>query len=459
MTPYIPPHVLPPEAASVGLAALRETSRCILRTWPRAMYETDLWEHPAGGIVHVMSPDAVRTVLLDSTDIFVPSTMRRRVLRPIWRDGLAVAEGAGWRWQRKAASPAFSPVRSLAVVPHANRAADDLVAEWRQCAASRIEITRPLARAATMVVLDALFEGIGGTTDRSRIMASCEQLDAGMGRMNYADILRLPGWCRRFLGPTFDKPARTLHRLVAPLLHARLASRTDRISLLADLRCALDPVTGQAMSPALIEDHMVGAIAAGRETTALALAWTLYLIAHHEPTEQRLLREILDVADSGEITSDHLERLTFTRSVLLESMRLFPPAPLLSRDALADTIIAGHRVRKGTVVVVPIYAIHRHKSFWHNPDAFEPERFSAASLGDRDLRFRFLPFGAGPRVCIGMGFALAEATVILARLIRELRIRPGGSVDFAVGAALRPKGGLRLTISPRAVKQTAAGTS
>lgn len=444
--PDIPAHVTPPDSAGVGLGALREAARCIIKTWPKAMYEDDIWEHPAGGIIHVMHPDAVRAVLLDRQDIFVPSRMRARILKPIWGNGLAVAEGEAWRWQRKAAAHAFSPVPSLDVVPHANRAADALIATWRKTEGP-IEVTRPLRMTTTHVVLDALFDRLGNEAKRREIDDICEKLDSGMGRLNYADILRLPLWCRPFLGPTFDRPARQLHRLVAPLLQTKLTVERPATSLLADLARAVDPATARSMSRALIEDNVVGSIAAGRETTALALAWTLYLLAHHEPTAQRMRAEIAHVARSGTIEAGDVERLALTRNVLLESMRLYPPAPLLSRDCLEDTVLAEHKIRKGSIIIVPIYAIHRHKALWRDPHAFAPDRFEGVSISDRDLRFKYLPFGAGPRVCIGMSLAINEAIVILARLVRAFRFQESGAVDFAAGAALRPKGGLTLQVS------------
>lgn len=444
--PYVPPHVIPPERASLSLRALREAAHCVIKTWPKAMYEDSVWEHPAGGIVHVMSPDLVRMVLLDRPDIFVPGRVRARILQPIWRNGLAVADGEAWRWQRKAASRAFSPAASLDVVPHANRAAQVIISRWQR-AEGQIEITRPLQEATTHVVLDALFDRLGDETRRRRIVEICEKLDSGMGRMNYADILRLPSWCRRFLGPTFDRPARRLHQLVAPLLHAKLAVDRPVTSLLGDLARAVDPATARTMAEALIEDQVVGSIAAGRETTALALAWTLHLLAQQEPTAERMRAEIARVVGDGPIEPEHIEHLSLTRSVLLESMRLYPPAPVLSRDCLEDTVLADHKIRKGSIVIVPVYAIHRHKALWSDPDAFVPERFEGVSLSDRDMRFQYLPFGAGPRICIGMSFAINEAIVILARLVRAFRFEQSGSVDFAVGAALRPKGGLRLRVS------------
>ena len=442
---YVPPHVTPPANVTIGLGHLREAARCIIKTWPKAMYEDDVWAHPAGGILHVMHPDAVRSVLLDRADIFAQSQIQSRILKPIWRNGLTVAEGEDWRWQRKVAAHAFSPVPSLDMVPHANRAADALIASWRETPGS-IEVTLPLQQAATHVVLDALFDRLGDEDSRRQIVAICGALDSGMGRLNYADLLRWPNWCRRILGPTFDRPARGLHERVRPLLHAKLATGIGANSLLADLARAVDPATGSTMPETLIEDHVVGSIAAGRETTALAMAWTLYLLAQHASTAQRVRDEIVSVVLGNNVETEHIKRLSFTRNVLFESMRLYPPAPLLSRDCLTDTVLAGQEIRKGTTVVIPIYAIHRHKSLWHEPDAFDPDRFQDMSLNDREMRFKYLPFGAGPRICIGLSFAINEAIVILARLLREFHFEQSGTVDFAVGAALRPKGGLKLEV-------------
>ena len=193
-------------------------------------------------------------------------------------------------------------------------------------------------------------------------------------------------------------------------------------------------------------DNVLTFVAAGHETVARALTWTLYLLAHHPAARERLEAEV-DAAPAGD--GAWWDGLPFARAVMDETLRLYPSAPQVGRQALEDTEVAGRRVRAGEVVVVPIYVVHRHRALWDEPDLFRPERFEGDARRAMH-RYQYLPFGAGERVCIGAGFAVQEAVIALARLVGRLRFEDAGDRPTPVMAIpLRPDPGLRLRVRAR----------
>jgi cytochrome P450 len=204
------------------------------------------------------------------------------------------------------------------------------------------------------------------------------------------------------------------------------------------------------MSDEDLRDNIITFISAGHETTALALTWALYLISNHRPTEERLLEEIGAVAGDAPIAAEHIERLTFTKQVVQEAMRLFPPVAILPRAAEVDTVIGDIRVKAGTTLLIPIYALHRHRTLWKDPDRFDPDRFGTENASARH-RFAYLPFGGGPRICIGMSFAMIEATAMLATFIRGARFLhdPTHQIRPLVRITMRPQGGMPMQVTAR----------
>jgi cytochrome P450 len=220
----------------------------------------------------------------------------------------------------------------------------------------------------------------------------------------------------------------------------------DLLGLLLTVR---DQETGEGLSDTDIRDSVMTFVAAGHETTGIALTWALYLLANQPHAQARLREEARAVLGRGPATADHMGQLYFTRQVLEEAMRLFPPAPMVARRAVRATQICGRPVRKGDVALLAFYCLHRHRTLWDNPDGFDPDRW----LRDRRPtdRYQFLAFGGGPRACIGMGFAMMEATIMLATLVRDLEFAPDPSapaVELAMQVTLRPAGGLHLAVKP-----------
>ena len=206
-----------------------------------------------------------------------------------------------------------------------------------------------------------------------------------------------------------------------------------------------DPKTGRKMSTAELRDNLLTFIVAGHETTALTLAWSMYLVAFDQAVQDRARAEIQSVLKGRAATGDDVAKLPYIRSIIDEALRLYPPAGIVSRTAMAQDVLGGREIRKGDTVIIPIYALQRHELLWDEPNAFNPERWS-----DKPDRYAYLPFGDGPRICIGISCALQEAVIILATLLANHKFEPvaGKDPDPVMILTLRPEGGVWLKATP-----------
>jgi cytochrome P450 len=245
----------------------------------------------------------------------------------------------------------------------------------------------------------------------------------------------------------------TLDRTIFDVIGERRAHSGDHIDLLSLLLAARDPETGEAMSDRQLRDEVMTIFLAGHETTALAATWASYLVAQH-PDVQRQLEDELDEVLHGRAPSyDDLERLTYTRMVVEETMRLYPPAWGFSRTALAPDRIGGYDLPRGWLVFIIPWVMHRHPKYWDDPERFDPERFTPSRAAARP-KFIYLPFGAGPRQCIGNHFAMTEALIIVATLAQRYRLHlvSPRRVEPRPLITLRPGNGVAMTIEARSVR-------
>lgn len=259
--------------------------------------------------------------------------------------------------------------------------------------------------------------------------------------------LNLPRWLPRPWALGAARAVTELRGAVMGLVRERRESRSPPGDLMQRLIAARDPETGRAMDDEQLVDNLLTFYLAGHETTAKALTWTLYLLARSPEWAAALEEEVAAVTGGAPVAAEHVERLVRVQQVVKESMRPYPPVPMMSRQSVAEVRLGDRVIAPGTSVLMPIYAIHRHARRWDEPDAFDPERFSP-EREETMLRYQFMPFGAGPRVCIGRSFAMVEATAILATLLRRVRFEPAEAADPVPVArvTLMPKGGMRLRV-------------
>ena len=390
----------------------------------------------------------MKTLLLGRPADYPKGRLQVDILAPIFGNAMISAEAEEWRWQRAVAAPLFRHEELLRYGPVITEAAETVVARWRAAPADTVHaVHSDMMRAAFHVISNTLLAG--GADD---VLGAIEKGHADYYRginwwVTYT-LLGLPHWLPRPGGRAMRAHETRLRDAVAQLVKERRKDAVRGEDLLARMARASDPGTGQRMADENIVDNIVAFLMAGYDTTAFALTWTLYLISQSPDWEARLVAEVERVAGDGPVTTAHVESLPVVRQVLNESLRLFPTAPVIVRDILEDTDFDGVRVPAGTVGFIPIYAIHRHRSYWSDPDRFDPSRFSPQS---KHSRFQFMPFGAGPRVCIGAAFAMIEATIMLATFIRaaHFELARGDDPQPAGRMFLVPKDGLRMRVRLR----------
>jgi len=294
------------------------------------------------------------------------------------------------------------------------------------------------------------------STDSERIAAIMER---GAGhyqakmRPNIMDFLGLPAWLAGLgrIGVA-DRALREFDTEIDRLIKVRSGhAEGGPKDLLSRLIAARDEQTGGGMTAQEVRDHVITIFMAGHETTAMAMTWTWYLLSQHPAEEAKLHAELSSVLGGRAPGAEDLTRLTHTRMVVEESMRLYPPVHTIAREALADDTLAGRSIPKGSAVLISPWVIHRHRHLWPDPGRFDPERFSPEAAAARP-RFSYLPFGGGRRICIGASFAMAEATILLATIAQgyALRLAPGHRVEPQGLITLRARHGMKMTVSPRA---------
>ena len=449
MPPLTPPRVVPPAKPLGGLAFINAFVRNPLRVLPRAAYEEDFvaFGSVKSPRVWVTSPALIKAVLLDEREKFRKLT-QIRLLGPLLGKGILTSEGAEWKWQRQAAAPMFRPQELAGFVPAFARAAEDTLARWRAKPPGSVHAIDDDMTRATFDVVAATLLPSSDETFAATVQSSVRSLQRfGAWGILYASM-NLPQW---FPYPgmfAHARAVRTLRSTVMALVHSRDGASDPPDDLMRRLIAARDPETGRAMGDEQLVDNLLTFYLAGHETTAKALTWTLYLLARSPEWTTELEREIERVTGGAAIRAEHVDKLVNVQQVLKESMRLYPPVPMMSRQAVADAHIDGHSIRAGTSILMPIYAIHRHARRWHRPDEFDPARFSP----DKESaipRYQYMPFGAGPRVCIGMPFAMIEATVMLATFVRRARFALARAAEPTpiANVTLIPKGGMPLKVS------------
>lgn len=412
----------------------------------RALFGTPIWI--------VSDPEAAKRILLDNVANYPKSVQQQRRLRPAVGDGLLTAGGESWRWQRRTTAPAFQHKKIVAFAPAMTAAAADMVRAWAADGTSERDIPHEMMR-LTYDVLSRTVFGADARTDPVKMGAAFERYFDTIGKLDLAAFLNLPEWVPT-LGRLKARPAlryfhREIGRIVAErraLLARDAAAAPD--DLLTMLLTATDPEDGRPMDDRQVIDNVITFIGAGHETTANALTWTLYLLSEYPWADERIQQELGSVLNGRLPEADDVAKLVYTRQVLEETLRLYPPAPFLGREAVAADDLCGHAVKPGTQMLVSPWIIQRHEKLWDEPDLFDPERFAP---GKREAihRFAYFPFGAGPRICIGMAFAMQEAVLLLATLLQRYRftVLEPEKVDPHSTITLRPRGGMKMQIAAR----------
>jgi unspecific monooxygenase len=400
------------------MTALRES---VIGTWGQRAYEDDIVQGRFFGRSSFIlnTPDAIRHVLVDNYENYTRTPAGIRVLRPILGEGLLIAEGRAWKHQRRTLAPAFTPRAVSPLVPHMIAVVDETIAKLRAASGAPVDLRETMQRMTLEIAGRTMFSFAmerHGPVLRDFVMEYGQRL----ARPHFLDLLLPLGWPspQDFSRARFRK---RWTRFVAMLMaERRAAGKTEGApprDLFDLMGAARDPETGDAFSDEQLGDQVATMILAGHETTATALFWSLYLLALDPATQDEVAAEVW-AADAGGAAD--FERLKFSRAVIDETMRLYPPAFLIARAAAGPDRIGDLPVRKHDVILIAPWLLHRHEKLWRDSNAFIPARFMPPSPPPD--RFAYLPFGVGARICIGAHFALVEATLALAKLIGAFRV-------------------------------------
>jgi cytochrome P450 len=455
-----PSHFRPPSArrnkkplSAIGiLAALARN--------PVEIWSDFHFEHPVligktffGWRAVVSDPAAVRRVFLDNVANYRKDEVQLRILRPGLGSGLLTVDGEAWKAQRRSLAPLFSPRQVAAFAPAMHRVvrlAVDHIADRPEGAVVHADVEMGVV--ALKVLEQTLFsQGLG--RDASEFQRAVSRYFDTIGRIDPLDVLGAPDFIPR-LGRLRGKGSLDFFAAaVEDIINSRRAmiasGATPPEDLLTLLLRASDPETGRGMSEIDMRANIVTFINAGHETTANALTWSLYLLSQSPHWRERVEAEIDEKFDPAD-ESDPTERLPVTRAVFEEAMRLYPPAANLVREAISEDWLAGFRIPAGTIVSISPYVLHRHRTLWKNPDDFDPSRFLPGEREEID-RYAYIPFGAGPRVCIGQAFAIQEGLVVLAHLLKRVRLDlfPGHPIALQQRITLRARHGMRMILRKR----------
>jgi cytochrome P450 len=453
--PRLVPQTVAPSPNQLPLLQfLRTFIRNPLSSLPAAVYEDGLVVRKFGkgrmGAVWVTDPALLEKILLTEMEQFRKTAIERRVFEGTLGDGILTSQDASWKWQRRTAAPLFRPADLAALVPAMSKEASTQLAQWKSRGPGTVNVDQDMSEMTFRVISQTMFAG-SADSDTVRFQQAGEKSLKWVTWELAAGLVGLPTWAWHPGKWPRAAAAKEMRAVVGDLLDRRLAAgiATDT-DLLARLALAKDPETGQPMDREQLIDNLLTFLAAGHETTAKALTWTLYLLARAPQWQERIADEVRSVAGAGPIDHSHLEKLIVTRQVLEESMRLYPPAPVMNRVATEDMDLGGHPVTKGTLMVIPVYALHRHRKLWTDPDAFDPTRF-APEAKRAQARAQYMPFGFGPRLCIGMSFAMMEGQALLATLVRGAQFSWDGQTmpEPLSRITLRPRGGMPLGVQLR----------
>ncbi|MGC2781912.1 MAG: cytochrome P450 [Bradyrhizobium sp.] len=418
-SPLIPP--MPPRAPD-SMGAFRRVLMMgdnAIATWSQRAYEDEIIRGRFfGSSSYILNtPETIKHVLVDNWENYARTVGAIRVLRPVLGDGLLIAEGKTWKHQRRTLAPAFTPRAVSGMIPHMVAVTDETVVQLKQQCGQPLDLREIMQRMTLDIAGRTMFSfemGRHGATLRDFVY----EYGARLASPHLLDIVLPLSW------PTPRDFARRRFRrrwtdFIAMLMAERRAAGKLEDAPPRDLfdlmGAARDPETGAAFTDAQLADEVATMILAGHETTATALFWALYLLALDPANQEQLAREVRAATDLSDP-----DGLPFTRAVIDETLRLYPPAFLIARAATGPDRIAEFQVKRGDVVLIAPWLLHRHERLWQRPNAFMPDRFMPGAPAPE--RFAYLPFGAGARVCIGAHFALVEAMLALARLVDAFRI-------------------------------------
>ena len=444
MSDFVPPYPPRPRDPLPPLAMLLALRRNLLSVWPEGTFEYQFFSTRvlARSIFVCNSPHTVAQAFIDHHDSFEKKTPQmRQALAPLLGDGLFISDGQTWAQRRRivvpivhvSRLPLFAPIMIEAVAERAER--------WASLPqGTRIDVLREMATLTAEIISRTIFGRHLGGEHAAEIVAAFSEYQQLVGQLDLAYFLGLPDWLPRFHSPRLRHRARRIHRVLDQIIaDCRAGLANGEASIMRLLLEARDPEGGKPLDLAALRDEAAVIFMAGHETTANSLAWTWYLLSQARGVEDRLHAELAQVLGGRLPTLGDVPRLGYTRAIFEEAIRLYPPVPVLGRQALCDEVISDRRIPAGSLLLIVPWLLHRHRRLWERPDHFIPERFLPENSQSRS-KHAYIPFSTGPRICAGAAFGLTEAILAIATLAQRVRLR------LATDAVVEPV--CRLTLRP-----------
>lgn len=446
----IPPKPTPrPDKVSL-LQYLRLFRADILSAQPARLYRAWMaaFKTPFFRSYLINDPALITRVLNQRPDDFPKSNRIREGLAPLLGNSVFVTNGAAWKRQRRIIDPAFEGGRLRDTFPAILAAGRAALARLPQ---GDVEIEAQTSHLAADVIFRTLFSIPIEDAAATAVFTEFQTYQRSQPLLNLAAFLPLPAWFPRLHGRATQKSAAIIRGLITALTAARAAqigAGTAPDDLATKIMTTLDPETGQGFETAEMVDQVAIFFLAGHETSASALAWGLYLLAMHPDIQDLVAAEGGSLGAAPSFAG--LSKLRLTRDVFRETLRLYPPVPMMVRENTKTETLRTRRVRAGAQIVISPWHLHRHERFWDNPDGFDPARWQT-DAGKASARDAYIPFSAGPRVCTGAGFAMVEGVLLLALLVRDYRfdLIEGRAAVPVAHLTVRGRDGIWLRVTKR----------
>ena len=402
------------------------------------------------------SPETIRYVFVENKDNYErKSPQMRRALEPLLGDGLFISDGETWSSRRKIQTPLFDSTHikmfTDTMISTIAETADDWQSRIEGRDASEIDIHPEMGKLTAEIIARTLFGEKLGSENSSAVVEAFAEYQSVVKQTNLSNFLGLPDWLPNLNGKMGKgrRAAKTIHDAVDNII-AKAEEGDHEGTLVAEFLKANKGESGvDLMTKQQIRNELIVLFMAGHETTANVLAWTWYLISQTPEVEAKLHAELDEVLAGRTPEMSDVENLKYTRAILDETMRLYPPVPILSREAMAEDTIRDRKIPAGSIMLIVPWLIHRHKKYWDKPDHFIPERFMPDA--PKPIKFSYIPFSAGPRVCLGKNFGIVESVLTIAMLAQRFRLSMpmGTKVEHECRLTLRPKGRLPMKVNVR----------
>lgn len=435
-TLWSPPHAKPLNGDEGRVRSIIKFIQNPIEGFNKKVYTQGITQHRLLSVkMHVVTdPEATNIILRKKSQNFRKSELNQQIMKPATKEGLIVVHGDQWKAQRRTIAPIFQHKHLKRQSQYVSAVLSDYIDGLGDD--NEIDLAPDMA-SLTFSVLAKTLLGDPKGVDHKKLGQAASAAVSASGTLRLDDFLPRPKWFPRILSPKGYMALRRMRKAAEKLLIERRGQSNvdDLVGLLSH---AVDPKTGRNLTITEQRDNLIGFFIVGHETSALSLTWALYLIGSNPDVQTKILHEIKEVIGGDPITYEHLSQLKYLTAVLNESLRLFPPVPIIGREAICDTTVLDTEMKADDIIVLPIYVMHRSPKFWNNPNTFDPERFLRdPKLGRASLHFK--PFGDGPRVCIGASLAMIEAQLAVATIIREFSVHTESeNLKPQVTASLRP---------------------